>query len=305
MLSVVIPVFNRPEQAARAIKSVLGQRWTSPEKLEIVAVDDASTEPLQSNVSDHRLRIVRLEQNSGPAAARNAGIAAARGDFIAFLDSDDIWLEDKLRLQYDPFKQSVSVRAANLKASACGFFYPNRKTRQLEARVPKPAQHLADFCSGCWFSPGSTLIVQREAFTIVGMFDERLRRLEDLDWFIRFARQGGQIHVSPYLGAVIAPSNSASTDSVTTSSKIIAAKFAPKDGGGLPNREWGLLQSYLELEAAASLLRQGQIRKGAGNLVSSFLRKPRRQLALQQFWDRSQIIPQAVVAKYREMTRLQ
>lgn len=88
LVSVILPVFRRPELLHQALRSVLDQTYP---QVEIIVVDDASGE---AYVSQYELppqaRFIQLPVNGGPAAARNAGIAVVRGEFIAFLDSDDI-----------------------------------------------------------------------------------------------------------------------------------------------------------------------------------------------------------------------
>jgi glycosyltransferase involved in cell wall biosynthesis len=98
-VSVILPTYNRKHSLVEAIRSVLSQSY---EDLELIVVDDASTEDIPgviSGFSDERLRYVRRKKNGGAAAARNTGLAEARGRLIAFQDSDDIWLPGKLLKQ--------------------------------------------------------------------------------------------------------------------------------------------------------------------------------------------------------------
>ena len=99
MVSVVLPVFNGELSIGRAVQSVLAQTMSD---LELVVVDDGSadrTSSVVSRYSEPRLKLVKLANNSGTSAARNAGISLARGEYIAFLDSDDEWQPDKLEQQ--------------------------------------------------------------------------------------------------------------------------------------------------------------------------------------------------------------
>ncbi len=97
MISVVIPVFNAAPYVAQAIDSVLGQ--TLPPD-EIVVVDDGSTDATAEVVRRYRHRVdYRSQPNQGPGTARNLGIRVSQGDLLAFLDADDLWLPEKLRLQ--------------------------------------------------------------------------------------------------------------------------------------------------------------------------------------------------------------
>ena len=98
-VSVILPVYNRLHTLEDSIRSVLGQTYGD---LELIVVDDASTEDLSQvidRIDDPRLRYVRRPVNGGASAARNTGLAEARGAFIAFQDSDDLWLPRKLERQ--------------------------------------------------------------------------------------------------------------------------------------------------------------------------------------------------------------
>jgi glycosyltransferase involved in cell wall biosynthesis len=100
-VSVILPVYNRSGSLEDSMRSVLNQSYRD---LELIVVDDASTEDLKSiveGVGDARVRYLRQPRNGGASVARNAGLAAAKGDFIAFQDSDDLWLPGKLARQMD------------------------------------------------------------------------------------------------------------------------------------------------------------------------------------------------------------
>jgi glycosyltransferase involved in cell wall biosynthesis len=99
LVSVVVPTYNRAELVARSVQSALHQ---THEHLEVIVVDDASTDDTRSvlaAIADPRLRVVRLESNEGQSRARNRGIGEAKGRYVAFLDSDDEWLPDKIDRQ--------------------------------------------------------------------------------------------------------------------------------------------------------------------------------------------------------------
>lgn len=111
-VSVVTPTYNRAAVVGRAITSVLNQTFSD---LECIVVDDGSTDqtvPLVEGFQDPRLRLVRLPANGGPSLARNVGIQAACGELIAFLDSDDEWLPQKLELQVKRMQEAADPRVA-------------------------------------------------------------------------------------------------------------------------------------------------------------------------------------------------
>src|SRR5690242_3347165 len=119
MVSVVIPAYNRASVIPQALQSVFDQGF---DDLEIIVVDDASRDNIETvigRINDPRLVYIRHDRNKGGAAARNTAIARARGEYIAFLDSDDRWLPQKLRRQMELFKRlddSYGVVYSGLKA---------------------------------------------------------------------------------------------------------------------------------------------------------------------------------------------
>ena len=99
MISVIVPTAHRPQLLMRALKSVLTQSMSDLEVIVVVDGPNPETTKLLSDIADDRLRFVQNPRSLGGAGARNVGIRAARGEWIAFLDDDDEWLEDKLELQ--------------------------------------------------------------------------------------------------------------------------------------------------------------------------------------------------------------
>jgi glycosyltransferase involved in cell wall biosynthesis len=103
-VSIIIPTYNRSRLLARAVKSVLNQTY---QNFELIIVDDASTdntEEVVGSFNDERIKYVRHEKNKGEAVARNTGIKAARGEYIASHDSDDEWLHEKLAKRIRAFE---------------------------------------------------------------------------------------------------------------------------------------------------------------------------------------------------------
>ena len=104
-VSVILPTYNRAHSLIAASMSVLTQSFTD---LELIIVDDGSSEDIESvarGIGDDRVKFIRRETNGGAAAARNAGLRAAKGEYVAFQDSDDLWLPNKLRKQLDLFSR--------------------------------------------------------------------------------------------------------------------------------------------------------------------------------------------------------
>lgn len=182
LVSIVITAWNRAHTVERAIDSALAQ---SLQDFEIVLVDDASSDNLAEVVAHKawpKLRFVQNKVNRGIGGAKNAGIEAARGRYIAFLDSDDLWLPRKLEVQL----AALQARGGEVPLSFTAF-YIERETRGRVARVPRRfGSWLEASLLGEMFALGSTLLADRVCFEKVGLLDESIRRMEDRDWILRY-----------------------------------------------------------------------------------------------------------------------
>jgi glycosyltransferase involved in cell wall biosynthesis len=175
----VIPTYQRHELVLQAVESVLRQTCRD---FELIVVDDGSPEPIRLSLTDGRLRIVRHDTSRGPAAARNTGIRAARGELVAFLDSDDLWFPEKLE------KQAALMDDAAYGACVTGYEYDTEEGRSVV--IPRrPRSWLRELSMGCRLSPGTTLVVRRACYGSVGYYDEALPRHEDYDWLLRFVQR--------------------------------------------------------------------------------------------------------------------
>ncbi len=182
-ISVIIPTYNRAGHLERALESVLAQ---SRLPAEIIVVDDGSTDDTRAFVADYRRhsepKIAYLHQaNRGPAAARNRGIEAARGSYLAFLDSDDRWHRQKLALQF----RAMQSKPHFLVSHTCERWLRNDEhLNQKKHHIPDHGniypQSLRLCCVGM-----STAMVRRKLFRRYGMFDETLRCCEDYDLWLR------------------------------------------------------------------------------------------------------------------------
>lgn len=186
LVSVIIPCFNRSRELERALRSVGRQTFTD---FEVVVGDDASTEDLLAVVTavgDARIRVARRAVNGGISAGRNVAIAAAKGRYLSFLDSDDEWLPEHLATQVramaDVSRPVVGV------TTAFEMRYPDGRR---EARIPAPHADLASrIVRGVDLSAGSTMLVDASVFDEVGLWPEDIARNEDYDWFLRLAEAG-------------------------------------------------------------------------------------------------------------------
>ena len=183
LVSVIIPTYNRAALLERAIKSVCTQTYTN---WELLLVDDASndgtTKLLENLISeDSRIKYFRpWESNMGVSCARNYGIKSSRGALIAFLDSDDEWLEGKLEKQLklynrDPYRLCHSNE-----------IWVRRGVRVNQMKKhEKSGGYIYDKCLAlCCISP-SAAVVERQVFEEIGVFDESLLVCEDYDLWLR------------------------------------------------------------------------------------------------------------------------
>lgn len=194
LVTAVIPTRERRELLAGAIGSALRQTWLNMEVIVVVDGADPATADYLETLTDPRLRVVFLEERLGGSDARNAGVRAARGEWIAFLDDDDEWLPEKIERQ---------MRAAHAMPDwfpviSCRLIAQSPTTsRVLPFQPYEPSQPLAEFlfCRRSLRDPGgvmqcSTLLAPRELFLAVP-FQTGLPMHQDWDWLIRVASYKG------------------------------------------------------------------------------------------------------------------
>lgn len=184
-VSVIIPTYNRAHMVSRAIQSVLNQTY---QDFEIIVVDDCSTDNTEEVVkgfNDSRICYIRHEQNRGGSAARNTGIRIARGEYIAFLDSDDEWLPKKLERQICLFSKDPNCGAVYTNLLHC--FYNDRSTKAIQRRQPE-GHILKDLLMSNVVASTSSVMVKQQCFDKAGLFDEGLPSCQDWDMWIRIAK---------------------------------------------------------------------------------------------------------------------
>jgi glycosyltransferase involved in cell wall biosynthesis len=182
-VSVIIPVYNSAHFIGAAIDSVNAQTF---QDFEILVVDDGSTDDLIGALEVYKGSIqVMHQENAGPSSARNRGINAARGEFIAFLDADDLWAPEKLELQVKCLNENPDSAAC---FTECVYFNENGTTNaDLWRRVPTSDKMFEALLTER-FVHMSSLMVRRQALNEVGVFDEGLIGCEDYNLYLRIAR---------------------------------------------------------------------------------------------------------------------
>lgn len=182
-VSCVVPAHNAERYLDEALASILAQ---SHRPFEVIVVDDASTDTTVAIVDRHGPPVRRISRNcGGPAATRNAGLEAATGDFVAFLDQDDLWHEDKLALQLERFRARPELDCSVTYAQMFWGAGPGEHASGPANPRLEPVPGYAT----------TTLLAKREAFDRVGALDPRRWFTDSVDWFLRAREQGLRIEL--------------------------------------------------------------------------------------------------------------
>ncbi len=180
--SVIIPTYNRRDFLPKAVDSVLNQSFKD---LELIVVDDGSTDGtghMLKNYKDERLIYLRQE-NGGVSRARNRGLEQAMGRYIAFLDSDDWWLKDKLKKTRETIDHNPGYNIFHTQEK----WYRNGQILNQKKKHRKPSEYVFKRCLRLCCISISTSVVKRDIFKEVGVFDVNFPACEDYDFWLRVA----------------------------------------------------------------------------------------------------------------------
>ena len=192
LVSIVIPTYNRARLLSRAIQSVLNQTYSN---FELIIVDDCSndcTESVVKGFHDDRIRYIRHEKNQGAATARNNGIMAAKGEYIAFQDSDDEWLPTKLEKQVNAFNSAPSDRGVVY--TSFWLIDNGKKTLVPSSHVKQTEGKISDELLETNFVSTPTAVVRKECFEKVGMF-ANIPRFQDWELWLRISKYYSFKHI--------------------------------------------------------------------------------------------------------------
>lgn len=180
-ISVIIPVYNGKQYLTEAVESIFQQNY---DPLEIIIVDDGSTDGTADLKNSFGKKVKYIyQENSGPAAARNKGISLANGEYIAFLDSDDLWPSGKLETQINQMIHNPDIEIIL------------GHTKTFDSELTDANKIKVEQDSVISIQLGSALF-RKSVFEKVGPFDEELHYSEDHDWFFRAREKGIPILVS-------------------------------------------------------------------------------------------------------------
>jgi glycosyltransferase involved in cell wall biosynthesis len=189
LVSTIIAVYNREAYLADAIKSVMNQTYRN---IEIIVIDDGSTD----NSKEVALRFASLvrchhQPNRGIAAAWNQGIRLSKGDFFAFLDSDDLWTDNKLQQQMDVLSENAKF---DIVFGHVKQFYSPEVSEEERQKIWCPDDMMPGVSA-------ITMLIRRESFFRVGWFDSQWRQGIFNDWYLRADERGLVSHMLPQLVA--------------------------------------------------------------------------------------------------------
>lgn len=264
-VSVILPTYNRAHLIGRSIQSVLDQTYKD---FEIVVVDDGSsdnTKEVIDSFSDMRIKYVRQQENRGASAVRNIGIKLAKGDYIAFQDSDDEWFSNKLEKQMEAF-ENVS--------SEVGVIYTDMLRINNKGEIKY------------WYSPIVTYdnlinprtldyqvagigiqstLIKKECFNRVGYFDEKFPRFIDLELFIRLSKYYHFYHIKqPLVKYWTVDGISSNNKTLPIARKLLLEKYCDEIN---KNRKY-LANQYIIISRA--LRRTGRFTEGMNYIVKAF-----------------------------------
>ena len=186
LISSIVPVFNGERYLKEALDSIRAQTYRP---LEIIVADDGSTDGTAAIVAGYGEEVRYLFQpNAGPAAARNLGLSAARGEFVAFLDHDDLWHPEKLARQMARFqaRPDLDVSVTHVQ----NFWIPELSDEAARYKDHRRSQAVPGYTT-------TTLLARRTLFDSVGGFDPVVQHGDSTEWFLRVAEHGAVMELLP------------------------------------------------------------------------------------------------------------
>jgi len=183
LVSVVIPTYNLCDNLVEAVESVMAQSYPY---IELIVVDDGSTDQTQARMEEYGDNIVYVRQaNQGPAAARNTGLETATGEFIAFLDADDLWRPEKVRKQIDYFREHPELGMLctdSREFDETGTFSDSFLAQF--GRIDRDG-YVFETIAATAFPLTSTVMIRKECIETGLRFNTELTRFQDIDFFMR------------------------------------------------------------------------------------------------------------------------
>tara|TARA_R110000868_G_scaffold159_2_gene1536 strand:- start:95243 stop:96196 length:954 start_codon:yes stop_codon:yes gene_type:complete len=220
-ISIIIPTYNSEATLSRAIMSAINQSY---ENTEIIVIDDGSSDNTKELIKKYRHPIKYIYQvNSGVASARNNGVSAATGEYIAFLDADDLWNPSKLTHQFNAFTNHPQIALCTTKFTKYNHFdldtTPNSPVNETTTKIISKFEKI--FIDPYFGTP--SIMMRKSLFLELGGFDTHYETAEDIDLWLRAAYGREVAVISPHnLTIVVDTKNSLSkrSDQITFSNNL-------------------------------------------------------------------------------------
>jgi glycosyltransferase involved in cell wall biosynthesis len=184
MVSVIMPVYNAEATIGAAVASVLGQTHRDFELIVVDARSSDGTLGVLASIRDDRLEVLSIPSCCWPATSRNRGLERSTGEFVAFIDADDIWLPDKLSVQLSALRNTPDAAVAYCWAD---YVDPTGRYVCPDSRPDFEGNVYAAMLADNFIDSGSNIMVRRDCLLAVGSFDESLPVVEDWDLYVRLA----------------------------------------------------------------------------------------------------------------------
>jgi glycosyltransferase involved in cell wall biosynthesis len=222
-VSVIVPVYNGERFLTEALDSILAQTYSD---FELIVVDDGSTDRSREIAQSYPSALHIRQDHAGTAAARNRGLQSAGGDFIAFLDHDDLWLPDKLASQMAAFEANPDLDAVS--GLVQQFIQPGHGHRYSFPAAPQPGYST------------TALLIKKDVIADVGDFPEGAQAAETIEWFSRFIAARRRLLILQQVvamrrihgGNASLRQNQAKSHSMLLSLKAAIDRKRVDDGGG-------------------------------------------------------------------------
>jgi glycosyltransferase involved in cell wall biosynthesis len=263
LVSIVIPAYRAATFIRETLDSVFAQTYPN---LEVILVNDGSpdTEQLEAEIRSYGDRLIYIRQeNGGPAAARNTAIRAARGKYIAYLDSDDLYLPWHVTSLVQLLEQH------SLDLVYCDSYIERDRVRVARAFEQQPQNLPITFekllTEGCAVTT-SAVVASRQAILDAGLFDEQYRRCEDFDLWLRMCYRGARMDILPVVGIVhrMLPNGLASDGfllkraQIEIHKKVLATIPVSVEQKGLIQKLIGRIEGLCQLDLVKSYLREAR-----------------------------------------------
>jgi glycosyltransferase involved in cell wall biosynthesis len=179
LVSVIIPTYNRLDFLLEAIESVQSQDY---DHLELIVVDDGSTDGTKDKLKDMEITYIFIEHSGRPGYVRNMGVKQSRGEYIAFLDSDDLWERGKIKRQIDYFAKHPQIHLCHTREV---WLRGSKIISQSKQKHKRSGYIFSDALKKCIIGP-SSVIMERRVFNKLGMFHPDIEIAEDYELWLRY-----------------------------------------------------------------------------------------------------------------------